>query len=73
MTETNNNKHVKATPVTAKQYLKDQVSKNTMKDTLENIVKTMNNKHNIMMIIACKKMTNRQSRHDQWTTQQINC
>ena len=32
-------KHVKATPITAEQYLRDQISRNTTTDTQEDILK----------------------------------
>ena len=36
-------KHVKITPITAEQYLKDQLSKDPKKDTLEGIVRCFEN------------------------------
>ena len=38
---TRNSKHVKATPITAKQYLQDQLNENIRIDTVEDIFKTI--------------------------------
>ena len=52
---TRNSKHVKATPITAEQYLEDQVGKHTKTDPLEDFPNNV------------KPCTTHQNKHLQWT------